>query len=145
MKMMMKTRKTTNFPSSFHATTKDPPVRSRCVFATSMRRRREPEHPSGEREDEERLRPKSRTQKRVMPWHGARAHGDLKRQADARPAHPPSCITRLAMAITDLFEDSSSNRHDGVYLAYYFLGTSLHYITSGELKRLRKAKHVAKT
>ena len=23
------------------------------------------------------------------------------------------------MAITDLFEDSSSNRHDGVYLAYY--------------------------
>ena len=30
-----------------------------------------------------------------------------------------SCITRLAMAITDLFEDSSSNRHDGVYLAYY--------------------------
>ena len=68
MKMMMKTRKTTIFPSSFHATTKDPPVRSRCVFATSMRRRREPEHPSGEREDEERLRPKSRTQKRVMPW-----------------------------------------------------------------------------
>ena len=30
-------------------------------------------------------------------------------------------------------------------MAYYFLGTSLHYITSGELKRLRKAKHVAKT
>ena len=78
---------------------------------------------------------------------GARAHGDLKRQADARPAHPPSCTTRLAMAITDLFEDSSSNRHDGVYLAYYFLGTSLRYIiiTSGKLKRLRKAKHVAKT
>ena len=54
-------------------------------------------------------------------------------------------MPKLAMAITDLFEDSSSNRHDGVYLAYYFLGTSLHYITSGKLKRLRKAKHVAKT
>ena len=51
----------------------------------------------------------------------------------------------LAMAITDLFKDSLSNRHDGVYLAYHFLGTSLHYFTSGKLKRLRKAKHVAKT
>ena len=27
-----------------------------------------------------------------------------------------------AMAMTDLFEDSPSNRHDGVYLAYHFLG-----------------------
>ena len=28
------------------------------------------------------------------------------------------------MAITDLFEDSSSNRHDGVYLAYYWYWAS---------------------
>ena len=44
------------------------------------------------------------------------------------------------MAITDLFEDSSSNRHDGIYLAHYFLGTSLHYTPSGKPKGLRKAK-----
>ena len=44
-----------------------------------------------------------------------------------------SCADNKAMAIALLFEDSPSNRHDGVYLAYYFLGTSLHYITGGKL------------
>ena len=57
------------------------------------------------------------------------------------------------MAITDLFEDSPSNslRHDGVYWAYYFLGTVPLYTTLlvvssrdlGKQSTLRKPKKIS--